>query len=71
MNQQNPFDQFCVICDIPKKTNGLISENRIKHLIRTKDKRPDFVRCIKKIGNEWVINLPELHKYIAGGQDES
>jgi hypothetical protein len=72
MNQQpNPFDQFCVIYDIHERTNGLISENRIRHLIKTRDKRPNFMRCLNKVGREWVINLPELHKYIIGDQDES
>ena len=64
----NPFDQFCVIEDVFEKTNGLISANRIRHLIKSRHRNPEFVRCIKKVGKEWVINLPQLYNYIANEQ---
>ena len=61
----NPFDQFCVISDIPIKTNNLISINRIRHLIRYRNRHEGFDLCIKKVGKEWVINLPQLANYLA------
>jgi len=61
----NPFDQFCVITDVPQKTNNLISANRIRHLIRFRDQHEGFDRCVRKLGNEWVINLPQLFNYLA------
>ena len=61
----NPFDQFCVISDVPEKTNNLISVNRIRHLIRYRNRHEGFDRCIKKVGKEWVINLPQLINYLA------
>jgi len=64
----NPFDQFCVIGDVHEKTNGLISENRIRHLIKSRHRNPEFSRCIKKVGKEWMINLPQLFNYIANEQ---
>jgi len=61
----NPFDQFCVITDVTDKTNGLISENKIRHLIRHRDKHAGFERCVKKVGKEWIVSLPLLINYLA------
>ena len=66
----NPFDQFCVITDVIDKTNGLISENKIRHLIRHRDKHAGFERCVKKVGKEWIVNLPQLISFIANDQKE-
>ena len=65
---QNPFQQFCVIADVFEKTGGLINENRIRHLIQSRHRHPGFERCIKKVGKEWMINLPQLFNYIANEQ---